>query len=96
MEITTATKEEIKNKLETNDYIFISGGSTFYLLQELIKKGKIYIGASAGSMILSPNIEYVNEMDDSEKAPELKNNFKALNIIDFYPIPPDSFLPRNA
>ncbi|GHU72618.1 putative peptidase Lmo0363 [Spirochaetia bacterium] len=99
LEITTSTKEEIKNKLESNDYIFVSGGNTFYLLQELIKtgtdkiikeqikKGKIYIGASAGSMVLSPDIEYVNEMDDSEKAPELKNNFKALNVIDFYPIP---------
>ncbi|GHV22468.1 putative peptidase Lmo0363 [Planctomycetales bacterium] len=99
LEITTATQEEIKNKLETNDYIFVSGGNTFYLLQELIntgtdkiikeqiEKGKIYIGASAGSMILSPNIEYVNEMDDREKAPALKNNFTALNVIDFHPIP---------
>ncbi|GHV14832.1 putative peptidase Lmo0363 [Fibrobacterales bacterium] len=99
LEITKSTQEEIKNKLETNDFIFVSGGNTFYLLQELIKtgtdkiikeqikKGKIYIGASAGSMILSPNIEYAGELDDSGKAPELKNKFKALNEIDFYPIP---------
>ncbi|GHV96549.1 putative peptidase Lmo0363 [Spirochaetia bacterium] len=99
LEITKATKKEIVKKLETNDYIFISGGNTFFLLQELkrtgtdeiiieqIKAGKIFIGASAGSMILSPNIEYVKDYDDFTKAPDLKDNFKALSVIDFYPCP---------
>jgi len=99
LEITKATKKEIAKKLETNDYIFVSGGNTFFLLQELkkkgvdeiiieqIKAGKIYIGASAGSMILSPNIEYVKDYDDFTKAPDLKDDFTALSVIDFYPCP---------
>ncbi|GHT24952.1 putative peptidase Lmo0363 [Bacteroidia bacterium] len=98
LEITTATNEEISNKLRQNDYIFISGGNTFFLLQELkktgtdkiiieeINAGKIYIGASAGSMILSPNIEYVKDLDNCKKAPEL-NNYAALSVVDFYPLP---------
>lgn len=98
LELSTATFAEITGKLKKNDYIYISGGNTFFLLQEIIRtgaekiiieeinKGKIYIGASAGSMILAPDIEYVKDMDDCKKGPELKS-FSALKAVDFYPLP---------
>lgn len=98
LEITKASSKEISKKLQNNDYIYITGGNTFFLLQELkktgadkiiieqINSGKIYIGESAGSMILSPNIEYVKDMDDCKKAPELQDN-SALSIVKFYPLP---------
>ena len=38
LEVSTATTEEIATTLERNDYIFISGGNTFYLMQELKKE----------------------------------------------------------
>lgn len=98
LELSTATRTEIEAKLCGNDYIYVSGGNTFFLLQEMkktgadkiikdeIASGKIYIGESAGSMILSPDIEYSKEMDDRKKAPELKDT-SALSVIDFYPLP---------
>ena len=98
LEITIATSEEISNKLRNNDYIYISGGNNFFLLQELkrtgadkiiieqINSGKLYIGESAGSIILSPNIEYTKDADDCEKAPDLDNNL-ALGVINIYPLP---------
>ena len=98
LEISTATKNEISSKLESNDFIYISGGNTFFLLKELrrtgadelikeqINRGKPYIGESAGSVILSPNIEYVKEMDDFNAVPDLAS-FSSLNVIDFYPLP---------
>ena len=55
LEISSASKEEILEKLTKNDFIYISGGNTFFLLQELkksgadtiildeIEKGKMYI-----------------------------------------------------
>ncbi len=98
LEITNASKNEILKKIENCDYIYVTGGNTFFLLQELkktgtdnaiiehIKAGKIYIGESAGSMILSPDIEYAKELDDCDKAPELKN-YSALSIVTFYPLP---------
>ena len=98
LELTQASEQEIRDKLEKNDYIYITGGNTFFLLQELrrtgadkiiveqIEQGKLYIGESAGSIIMSPNIEYVKEMDDCSKAPELLD-FSALHVIDFYPLP---------
>lgn len=98
LEITQSTSDEIMDTLKRNDYIYVSGGNTFFLLQELRKKGadrmmadqiesgKLYIGESAGSMIVAPNIEYVKDMDDSKVATEL-DTFSGLSVIDFYPVP---------
>ncbi|PQP83191.1 peptidase S51 [Paenibacillus sp. PCH8] len=98
LEISTASPQEIESKLQRNDMIYVTGGNTFFLLQELkksgadqliqahIQAGKIYIGESAGSIILAPHIEYVKEMDDSKVASDLES-YRALNVIDFYPVP---------
>ena len=98
LEITAASPDKILEVLNRNDYIFVSGGNTFYLLQELrrkgadiliteqIRAGKLYIGTSAGSVILCPDIEFVKEMDYSHAAPELQS-FTGLNIVDFYILP---------
>ena len=37
LEISSSSYETIKSKLEKNDIIYISGGNTFFLLQELKK-----------------------------------------------------------
>lgn len=98
LDISTASFPSIKTILLESDYIFISGGNTFYLLQELkrtgtdqlicdwVNKGKPYIGSSAGSIVLAPNIRYVELMDDAQKAKQLDNT-QGLNLINFYPIP---------
>lgn len=98
LEISTATHFDIVNKLENNDYIYVTGGNTFFLLQEMnrsgagnliktqINAGKLYIGESAGAILLAPDIEYSRDTDDPLAAPQLKT-FEALNVIDFYPVP---------
>ena len=98
LEISTATKEKIDSTLQKNDYIYVTGGNTFFLLQELertgadkviceqINSGKMYIGESAGSIVLSRNIEYVKDMDDLTAAPNI-GTFLSLGMIDFYPVP---------
>jgi dipeptidase E len=98
LEIATASNHEISEKLIRNEYIYISGGNTFFLLQELrrtgadqviidqINAGKLYIGESAGSMVVSPCIEYAQTLDNHKKAPLLQS-FSALDVIDFYPLP---------
>ncbi|MEV9642756.1 Type 1 glutamine amidotransferase-like domain-containing protein [Aliarcobacter butzleri] len=76
----------------------MTGGNTFFLLQELkktgadkiiideINKGKLYIGESAGAIVTSANVEYAKRMDDVKKAPNLAE-FSGLNLVDFYVIP---------
>lgn len=49
-------------------------------------RGKIYIGESAGSIIAAPDIAYAKAMDDPKAAPGLED-FKALQLVDFYPVP---------
>ncbi|MEG1587451.1 MAG: Type 1 glutamine amidotransferase-like domain-containing protein [Bacteroidales bacterium] len=100
LEITRSSKAEICAVLAESDYIYVTGGNTFFLLQELknrgvdkmimelVKKGKPYIGESAGAMIVSPDIEYIKAVnfDPISKAPDL-NEFSSLDLVDFYTIP---------
>jgi len=98
LEISTATPNEISTKLKGNDFIYVTGGNTFFLLQELkrtgadkiiieeVNAGKLYIGESAGAMVTSANIEYAKEMDSVKKAPYL-TDFSALGLVEFYTVP---------
>jgi len=98
LEVSTASNEEIAQKLRQNDFIYVTGGNTFFLLQELRKSGadkiiteqialgKTYIGESAGAMVVAPNIEFAKAMDSTKKAPEL-TEFDGLGIVEFYPVP---------
>lgn len=66
------TKQELKEALSKADVIFVSGGNTFYLLdeakksgfvdivKELVSRGVVYIGSSAGSYVACPTIEVAN------------------------------------
>ncbi len=104
LEISTASKKEIADRLQKNDYIYVTGGNTFFLLQELkrtgadriiaeqISSGKLYVGESAGAIVLSRNIEYVKDMDDCTAALAL-NSFSSLGVIEFYPLPHYSCFP---
>lgn len=98
LEISKSSYETIKSKLEKNDIIYIAGGNTFFLLQELrrtgadqllakeINNGKLYIGESAGAIVAAPDIGYSAEMDCAEKAPDLKD-YAGLNLTEFYVVP---------
>lgn len=98
LDISVAGQEEIALTLRKNDFIYVSGGNTFFLLQELnrtktgqkiieeVKTGKLYIGESAGAIIMAKHIEYVARMDSIKKAPDL-TDYRSLGLIDFYPLP---------
>ena len=97
-DISVYSEKAAKEKISGAKIIFISGGNTFYLLQELKKKnlisylkekienGLLYIGESAGSVITAPNIEYADIVDDKTLATEL-NDYTGLNLVDFYIVP---------
>ena len=97
-DVSIFSEEIAKEKLSETKTVFISGGNTFYLLQELkrknltsylkerIENGLLYIGESAGSVIATPNIEYASIVDDKTLATEL-NDYTGLNLVDFYIVP---------
>ena len=88
----------LQDKILNSECICISGGNTFYLMQEInkknlkkvlvkrIKEGAFYIGESAGAIIMSENIEYNQIMDDKTIASELED-YAGLNVFDHYVLP---------
>lgn len=98
LDVSVAESNEITASLLNSDIIYIGGGNTFYLLQELkrsgadmiikeqIALGKAYIGESAGAVIVAPRIDYIEDMDDRAAAPDL-SDCSALDLVDFYPLP---------
>ena len=97
-DVSIFSEEIAKEKLSEAKIVFISGGNTFYLLQELKRKnlipylkerietGLLYIGESAGSVIAAPDIEYASVIDDETVATEL-DDYAGLNLVDFYIVP---------
>ncbi|HEY1041314.1 MAG TPA: Type 1 glutamine amidotransferase-like domain-containing protein [Candidatus Paceibacterota bacterium] len=98
LDIKDKNQDELYDFLKNKDIIFVAGGNTFYLLyyvkqsgfygalSKLLDEGKIYIGSSAGSVLVGPNIEPVKTMDDPQDAPELKY-FEGLGLIDMVLLP---------
>ena len=101
IEITdiSAVDEKIwKPSLEGADVLFFEGGSTSHLMSWLTKtdlakrlpdllKDKVYVGVSAGSMVMCEDI-IVKLMLwlYEEDRPEIEN-IKCLNFVDFYFLP---------
>mgnify|MGYP001670489060 FL=1 len=97
-DVSIFSEEIAKEKLSEAKIVFVSGGNTFYLLQELkrknltsylkerIENGLLYIGESAGSVIATPDIEYASIVDDKTLATEL-DDYAGLNLVDFYIVP---------
>lgn len=96
--VTGKTRNQVKKDLARAQAIFLSGGNTFYLLQQLqrcngipiirerVKDGVFYMGSSAGSIIAGPDIEPVRMADNAVKAPKLKGT-KGLGLVDFVVFP---------
>ena len=88
--------DEILSAISQCDIIYVSGGNTFYLLNELrkscaaqaiknaVKAGKIYVGESAGAIVAAPDTRYATLMDENSTN---TSDFTGLNLVDFYVVP---------
>jgi len=95
LEVSSEPYDVIEKSISNADCIFICGGSTFFLLQELkrkgadklilrhVQQGKLYMGTSAGSIIAQKDI-IADGVDDPKFGPDLNGDFSALGFIDFY------------
>jgi dipeptidase E len=96
--LTGKTPDEVRSMLKSTDFVFVSGGNTFYLLQEMrrsgfadmirdfVDKGMIYGGSSAGSIVAGPNIAITADLDDPSLAPQL-TDYEGLNLTDVIVLP---------
>jgi dipeptidase E len=92
-------------QIEETDAIIVGGGNKFYLsywmeksglfemLPQLLQQGKVYVGASAGSMMLTPSLNFNRDRfkktgiyhDDEfdEEMPSSAGSAKTLGLVDF-------------
>ncbi|WP_188116654.1 Type 1 glutamine amidotransferase-like domain-containing protein [Campylobacter concisus] len=89
-------EDEILSAISQCDIIYVSGGNTFYLLNELrksrvwqaiknaVKAGKIYIGESAGAIVAAPDTRYATLMDENSAK---TSDFTGLNLVNFFTVP---------
>jgi len=93
VDIEGKTESQVMALIRLKDIIFVEGGNTFYLLKamracnfekiirKLLKQGKVYIGASAGSIVAGKTIQTAGWYGD-ENSVKLKN-LKGLNLVPF-------------
>ena len=98
VDINGKTPQKVASELSGCDIIFVAGGNTFYLLQKIresgvdqvikkmVESGVIYIGSSAGSIVVGPSLEPIKASDDPSQAPQLKS-FEGLGFVDFVVLP---------
>src|SRR5207253_1743956 len=89
---------DILVSMKNVDALFIAGGNTFYLMQQIRAKGLVedlksyildghrYIGASAGAVICGPTIAPIKTLDDPQAAPLLQD-LAGLGIVEFVVLP---------
>ncbi|MEU6551576.1 Type 1 glutamine amidotransferase-like domain-containing protein [Streptomyces sp. NPDC046915] len=92
------TAAELRAELVGVDVVFVAGGNSFYLLEkalasgfgevlgELLDHGVKYIGASAGAILLGPDLRPVATLDDPQEAPGLEDH-RGLGLVDFVVLP---------
>ncbi len=83
------TADEINNA----DAMYVCGGNTFYLLQKIRESGLdqllpsfggLYVGVSAGSIVVGPNIEVSGPWDENDVN---LSDTTGIKIVDFAVVP---------
>ena len=104
LDIATAPHSKSVQVIKNSGCLCISGGNTFYLLQELkrnglldlikqkVQDGMLYIGESAGAIIACPDISYNQIMDDKTITTEL-TNYSGMGLVDYYVLPHNGEFP---
>lgn len=98
VDISAVGRDIWEPQLRESDVLFFEGGNTFHLMEWVERSGlaellpeflktKVFVGASAGSMITGPDLLlnisqqlYKEDLDRTE-------NILGLNLVDFYILP---------
>ncbi|MDP3998424.1 MAG: Type 1 glutamine amidotransferase-like domain-containing protein [bacterium] len=98
IDIAGKNEDEVRELLKDKDVIYVQGGNTFFLLKyvresgfdkvvkELVGKGAIYIGVSAGSILAGPTIETTGWKNLDRNIVGL-TDLTALNFVPFLIFP---------
>lgn len=95
--LTGKNQNQLEKELAPFDVFFVAGGNTFYLLYQAQQSGflqlisnpdnqKTYVGSSAGSILVCPDVATFDEIDDPALAPDLKST-KGAGLINYLVLP---------
>ncbi len=94
-DIAGKTEAEVVAELNNKDVVFVQGGNNFYLLEQiqncnfgkiirnLLAKGVLYIGESAGAIVCSKNIRDQQYMSGDLMLAESMKDFTGLGLVNF-------------
>lgn len=94
IDIAGKNEDELKKALDGYDIVMVEGGNTFYLLKavresgfanvikEMIEKGVVYVGSSAGSYITCPSIIMATWSNRGFDRCEI-TDYAAMNLVPF-------------
>jgi len=95
----SAVEQKIwRPKLEEADVLFFEGGNTYHLMEWINKSGlvsflpellknRVYVGASAGSIVASKDLSLRISQTVYEEDLDKTENMPGLNFVDFYFLP---------
>ena len=104
LDVATTPHDESVQAIKNSNCLCVSGGNTFFLLQELKRGGLLdlirqkvqddmhYIGESAGAIIACQDIAYNQIMDDKTVATEL-TDYSGMRLVDYYVLPHNGEFP---
>lgn len=98
VDISAVDRNVWEPQLQEADVLFFEGGNTFHLMEWVSKSGlagllpeflttKVYVGASAGSMIVSPDLMLNISQGLYKEDLNRTENLFGLNFVDFYVLP---------
>ncbi len=97
VDIAAVPQDVWQSRLERADVIMVGGGNTSYLMSQIKKSGlakvlpdllktRVYVGISAGSMIVAPNLRE-KEMQRLYEEPIVEADNEGLGFVDFLIVP---------
>lgn len=97
-DLANKSSEETARMLADADIVYVCGGNSFYLLEQMnnvgfkgvlsdfLTRGGVYIGSSAGAVVACPDIGFIAPMDNPADAPTL-TDYTGLRLIDCKLVP---------
>lgn len=93
LDLVKSTETQRKQMLESSDFLWITGGNSFYLnyyirhtgfdvlIKNALTRKLVYGGASAGAIVAGPTLHGAEFADDPNDAPEVV--WDAMKLVDF-------------
>lgn len=95
VDLKEENEQSLKEKLADCDVVYVNGGNTFYLLdwarksgfdkviKDLVSQGKVYIGTSAGSLLVGPDISVSGWKSSWDRNIVGLKDFRGLSLVPF-------------